>query len=50
MAKVKVCKGRYTLFVSGFNYIAYETIIDVAEDVTTRAELTAEPEGQDDYR
>ncbi len=50
VATVRVAKGRYTLFVSGFNYVAYENIIDVAGDVTTRAELTAEPEGQDDYR
>jgi hypothetical protein len=50
VAKVKVAKGRYNLFVSGFNYIAYESIIDVAGDVTTRAELTVEPEGQEDYR
>jgi hypothetical protein len=50
LAKVKVAKGSYKLCVSGFNYIAYENIIDVAGDVTTRAQLTAEPEGQDDYR
>jgi hypothetical protein len=50
VAKVKVAKGRYTLFVSGFNYIAHEAIIDVAGDVTARAELTVEPEGQEDYR
>lgn len=50
VAKVKVAEGRYKLFVSGFNYIAYQNIIDVAGDVTTRAELTAEPEGQEDYR
>src|SRR5207249_2653162 len=49
VAKVKVAKGRYTLFVSGFTYIAYQNIIDVAGDVTIRAELTAEPEGQEDY-
>ena len=50
VAKVKVAKGRYKLFVSGFNYIAWENIVEVAGDLTTRAELTAEPEGQDDYR
>lgn len=50
VAKVKVAKGRYKLFVSGFEYIAYEDVIDVAGDVTTRAELTVEPEGQEDYR
>jgi len=50
VARVKVAKGRYKLFVSGFNYIAWENIIDVAGDVTTRAELATEPEGQEDYR
>jgi hypothetical protein len=50
VAKLKVAKGRYKLFVSGFNYIGYESIIDVATDVATRARLTAEPEGQEDYR
>jgi hypothetical protein len=50
VAKVKVAKGRYKLFVSGFNYIAYQAIVDVAGDITTRAELTVEPEGQEDYR
>ena len=50
VARLKVAKGRYQLFVSGFNYIAYESIIDVAADVTARAELMAEPEGQEDYR
>jgi hypothetical protein len=50
VARLKVAKGRYQLFVSGFNYIAYENIIDVAADVTTRAELMAEPERQEDYR
>src|SRR5262249_9160988 len=37
-AKLKVAKGRYTLFVSGFNYIGHERIIDVVSDVTARAE------------
>jgi hypothetical protein len=50
VAKVRVAKGRYKVFVSGFRYIAYERIIDVAGDVTARAELTSEPEGQEDYR
>jgi hypothetical protein len=50
MAKVKVAKGRYQLFVSGFQYIAYQGIIDVTGDVTARAELSSEPEGQEDYR
>jgi hypothetical protein len=50
VAKVKVAKGRYKLFISSFQYIAYQSIIDVAGDVTTRAELTLEPEGEEDYR
>jgi hypothetical protein len=50
VAKVKVAKGRYQLSVSGFQYIAYARIIDVAGDVTARAELASEPEGQEDYR
>jgi hypothetical protein len=50
VAKVKVAKGTYKLFVSGFNYVAYENVIDVADNVTIRAELAVEPEGQEDYR
>jgi hypothetical protein len=50
VAKVSVTKGSYNLFVSGFNYVAYEDIVDVVGDVTTRAELMVEPEGQEDYR
>jgi hypothetical protein len=50
VAKVRVAKGTYKLFVSGFNYIAYENVIDVANNIAIRAELTAEPEGQEDYR
>jgi len=50
IAKVKVTRGRYKLFVSGFNYIPYEGNIDVAGDVTTRVELAVEPEGHEDYR
>src|SRR5262249_61747568 len=44
VAKVKVAKGRYTLFVSGFNYLGHESILDVTSDVTARAELAVEPE------
>src|SRR5579871_1026742 len=43
VARVKVAKGRYRLFVSGFNYIPYENTIDVANDLVHRVELTAEP-------
>jgi hypothetical protein len=50
VATVRVAKGRYKLFVSGFRYIAYQGFLDVAGDVATRAELTSEPEGQEDYR
>jgi hypothetical protein len=50
VAQVRVAKGRYKLFVSGFRYVAYEGFLDVAGDVVTRAELTSEPEGQEDYR
>jgi len=50
MAKLKVAKGTYRLVVSGFNYIAYESLLDVAADATVRAELMLEPEGQEDYR
>ena len=50
VAKVRVAKGRYKLFVSGFRYVAHEGFLDVAGDVVTRAELTSEPEGQEDYR
>jgi hypothetical protein len=49
-AKIKVAKGRYKVFVSGFQYIAYHGVIDVTGDVTARAELASEPEGQEDYR
>jgi hypothetical protein len=50
VARVKVAKGRYTLFVSGFNYIGDERIIDVTSDVTVRAELAVEPEEEVDIR
>jgi hypothetical protein len=50
VAKMKVAKGRYTLFVSGFNYTGHESILDVASDITARAELTVEPEENVDIR
>jgi len=50
VAKVKVAKGRYTLFVSGFNYLGHESILDVTSDITARAELTVEPEENVDIR
>jgi hypothetical protein len=49
VAKLNVTKGSYQLVVSGFNYIAYESRLEVAADVTLRAKLAAEPEGQEDY-
>jgi hypothetical protein len=50
VAKLKVATGRYKLFVSGFKYIAYQGILEVAGDVTARADLAVEPEEQEDYR
>ena len=50
IAKIKVAKGRYSLVVSGFNYVAFRTILDVTGDVATRAELATEPEGLEDHR
>jgi hypothetical protein len=50
VARLKVVKGRYRLCVSGLNYIPYESVMDVAADVTVRAELVAEAEGEEDYR
>jgi hypothetical protein len=48
VARVKVAKGSYRLAVSGFKYIAYSQFIDVAGDVSVRAELATEPEGLED--
>jgi hypothetical protein len=50
VARVKVAGGRYTLVVSGFRYVVYQSIIAVTSDVAIRAELTSEPEGEEDYR
>jgi hypothetical protein len=50
VAKVKVIRGRYKLYVSGFNYVPCENILDIERDITTRIELAAEPEGHEDYR
>jgi hypothetical protein len=50
VAKVRVAKGTYKLFVSGFNYIAYENVIEVTDDLAIRAGLATEPEGPEDYR
>jgi hypothetical protein len=50
VAKVKILRGRYKLYVSGFNYIPCENTIDIEGDVATRVELAPEPEGHEDYR
>lgn len=44
VARVKVVKGTFKLFVTGFNYIGFQTVIDVVEDVTVNAELVVEQE------
>jgi hypothetical protein len=49
VAKLKVAAGKYKLFISGFNYIAYQAMIEAAGDIATRAELAPEPEEQEDY-
>jgi hypothetical protein len=43
MARVRVAKGAYRLFVSQTRYITVVAPVDVAADVTTRAELDVEP-------
>ena len=50
VAKIKVAKGRHKLIVFGFNYMAFQSILDVTGDVAARAELATEPEGLEDYR
>jgi hypothetical protein len=50
MAKVRVAEGTYTLFVSGFRYVPYQSTIEVTSDHTTRAELMLEPDGVEDVR
>jgi hypothetical protein len=43
VATLKVVKGRYKLLVSATRYLATATSVEVAEDMTVRAELTLEP-------
>jgi hypothetical protein len=43
VAEVRVAKGSYRLFVSQTKYITFGVPLDVAADVTTRAELDVEP-------
>jgi hypothetical protein len=50
VATLRVVKGRYTLAVSGFRYVPYEDVIDVASDVETQAILAVEPDEDVDYR
>jgi len=43
IAKVKVTKGTYDILVSASKYLAVTTTAEVTADMTTRAELDAEP-------
>jgi hypothetical protein len=43
VAKIKVAKGDYDIVVSGRQYIPARTTLGVSADMTTRAELDAEP-------
>ena len=43
IARVRVAKGAYTLFVSQTNYLTFGLPIEVTTDMTARAELDLEP-------
>ena len=43
VARVRVAKGAYKLFVSKTNYLTFGMPIEVAADMTARAELDLEP-------
>lgn len=43
-ARIKVVKGTYKLFVTGLNYVGFQTVVDVDADVTIDAELVVEKE------
>jgi hypothetical protein len=43
VAEVRVPKGNYRLFVSQPRYLTFGVALDVAADITTRAELDIEP-------
>ncbi len=43
VARVRVAKGAYKLFVSQTNYLTFGVSVDVAADITARAELDLEP-------
>lgn len=49
VAEVKVAKGTYTIYVSKPGYYPVKRDIEVTEDVTTRAPLTAEPPPSKDW-
>jgi len=48
IARIKVVRGSYKLYISGLKYIPYEDIVDATGDVTLRALLTLEPK-KDSY-
>jgi hypothetical protein len=48
VAELRVPNGSYEVFLSGFRYVPVRTTLEVAGDVTSRAELVWEPEGSDD--
>jgi hypothetical protein len=43
VARVRVKKGAYQLFVSGFDYFTFQSPLEVTEDVETKVELLVEP-------
>ena len=43
VARVRVAKGAYTLFVSQTNYLTCGLPVEVTEDMTSRVELDLEP-------
>ena len=43
VAKVRVAKGTYKLFVSQTRYVTFGLPVEVDRDMTTRAELSIEP-------
>jgi hypothetical protein len=43
IAKVRVAKGAYKLFVSQTRYVTFGLPVDVEADMTARAELYVEP-------
>jgi hypothetical protein len=44
VAQVRVAKGAYQLFVSQTSYVTFGLPVEVAADMTARAELAVEPE------